>query len=101
MQKSRDYKAQYKMTLGCLCLLVISVTMYLYFLNLSVVHVVMRQEAASDIKSLQTEIALLEAEYIDAQHTIAAQIALLDGYNTDTEKIFVSRGSAGLVLRNQ
>jgi hypothetical protein len=101
MNKSRDYKSQYKITLACLAVLVFATILYLYFLNLSVVHVVMRQDATTEIKELQTEIAVLEARYIDAQHTIASRIAMLDGYNTETEKIFVSRGSAGLVFVNQ
>ena len=101
MNKSRDYKTQYKITLACLSLLVLSAVAYLYFLNVSVVHVVMRQDAAGEIKELQTEITVLESKYIDAQHTIASRIAMLDGYNTDTEKIFVSRDAVGLVLRNQ
>ena len=61
----------------------------------------MRQEAASDIKSLQTDIAILESAYIEAQHTISSRIALLDGYSTETEKIFVSRDSVNFVLVNQ
>ncbi len=101
MNTSRDYKVQYRITLGCLCVLALSVVAYLYFLNVSVVHVVMRQDAAVEIKELQTEIAVLESEYIDAQHTISSRIAMLDGYSTDSEKIFVSRAGAGLVLGNQ
>ena len=101
MHKSRDYKKEYRITLSCFAVLVISVMAYLYFLNLSVVHVVMRQDAASEINDLQTEIAILESAYIEAQHTISSRIALLDGYSTETEKIFVSRGSVDLVLVNQ
>ncbi len=101
MNTSRDYKNEYRITLGCLGLLVLSVVAYLYFLNLSVVHVVMRQEASSELKELQTNIALLESAYIEAQHTISSRIALLDGYSTDTEKIFVSRDTVDLVLVNQ
>lgn len=101
MNKSRDYKLQYKITLGFLSVLVCSAFAYLYFLNLSVIHVVMRQDAATDIKELQTEIAVLESRYIDAQHTIASRIAMLDGYSTETEKVFVSRDAVGLVFVNQ
>jgi hypothetical protein len=81
--------------------MLLSVVAYLYFLNVSVVHVVMRQDAATEIKSLETEIAILESKYIDAQHTVASRIGTVTDYNTDTEKIFVSRDNARLVLRNQ
>ena len=101
MRKSRDYKIEYRISLACVGLLFVSIIAYLYFLNLSVIHVVMRQDGLQEIKALQTEIAVLEASYIEAQHTIAAQIALHEEYNTETEKIFVSRDNLGLVLGNR
>ena len=68
----------------------LSVLGYMYFLSLSVVHVVMRKEVLHDIASLRSEIAVLEAEYIAAHHTVSARVASLDGYNTVTEKVFLS-----------
>ena len=79
-------------------LLVCGIISYLYFLNLSVVHVVMRKEATQEQSVLRAEIAMLETKYIEAQHAIAARIATLEGYNTETEKIFVTRGETSLVL---
>lgn len=74
---------------------------YLYFLNLSVVHVVMRKEAAQEENQLRTEIAMLETSYINSQHKIADRIATVEGYNNvETEKVFVTRGASSLVLRN-
>lgn len=73
---------------------------YLYFLNLSVVHVVMRKEATQEQSQLRAEISMLETKYIEAQHSIAARIATLDGYSIDTDKIFVNRGDTSLVLNN-
>lgn len=101
MNKSRDKISYSKATLGCLLLLVFSVILYLYFLNMSVVHVVMRTEFTQEQNSLRTEIAQLEARYIESQHTIAERISSLQGYETDVAKIFVSRESASLVLRDE
>lgn len=81
-------------------LLVLSVVAYLYFLNVSVVHVVMRKEATQEQNRLRTEIAMLETSYIESQHKIADKIADLEGYSTETEKIFITRGQTGLVLRD-
>lgn len=101
MKASREYTNKHRITIGCLCLTAVAAVLYLYFLNMSVVHVVMRQEAITDSKELETEIAVLESEYIDAQHIIATRISELDGYSEETDKIFVSRTAPGLVLRNQ
>ncbi len=87
-------------TMLLLTLLAISVGTYLYFLNLSVVHVVMRKETLAEQNQLRTEIASLETSYIEAQHKIAGRIAHLDGYSIDTAKIFVTRGEDSLVLRD-
>ncbi len=78
--------------------LIVGVVAYLYFLNLSVVHVVMRKEATQQQNQLRAEIAMLETSYIEAQHAIAARIATLEGYNTETDKVFVTRGETSLVL---
>jgi hypothetical protein len=89
-----------KQTYLGVCLLFVAVAAYLYFLNLSVVHVVMRKEASYEANELRTQIAMLETSYIEAQHKIADRIANLEGYTIDTEKIFVTRGQTSLVLRD-
>jgi predicted transcriptional regulator len=101
MNKSRDKISYSKTTLSCLFLLVTSVVLYLYFLNMSVVHVVMRTEFTQEQNTLRTDIAMLEARYIESQHTIASRISTLQGYETDVAKIFVSREPASLVLRDE
>ena len=84
----------------CIGLVLVAVFLYLYFLNMSVVHVVMRKEAVQEQNQLRTEIAMLETSYIGAQHKIADRIANLDGYSIDTDKIFITRGETSLVLRS-
>jgi hypothetical protein len=101
MNTRREIISYSKATLGCLFLLVLSVMLYLYFLNMSVVQVVMRTQYTQEQNSLRTEIAMLEARYIESQHTIAARIASLQGYDTDVAKIFVSREASSLVLRDE
>lgn len=100
MKKSRETISGTHITFGCFFLLVVSVMLYLYFLNVSVVHVVMRKEAMQEISHLNTEIATLETAYIEAQHVIAGRIAQLDGYSSDSQKVFITRGETSLVLRD-
>lgn len=64
-------------------------------------QVVMRTEHVQNQNQLHAEIAMLESAYIETQHTVASRIATLDGYDTDTAKIFVSRDQASFVLGNQ
>lgn len=87
-----------KRTMICLCLLVSTVIAYLYFLNLSVVEVVVRTEHIHAQRDINADIARLETQYIAAQHAVASRIATLEGYDLNTAKVFVSRGQDGLVL---
>lgn len=73
----------------------------MYFLSLSVVHVVMRKEATAQIGQLRSEIAKLETSYIEAKHQISAKVANLDGFNETDEKIFISKTEQNLVLRSE
>lgn len=101
MNPRRDSTAQkLTITYTLIGLIVCSIVAYLYFLNVSVVHVIMRKEATQELNHLRTEIAMLETEYIEAQHTIASQMGTLAHFTTESDKIFVHRGNASLVLRD-
>jgi hypothetical protein len=78
----------------------VSIVAYLYFLNMSVVHVVMRKEATQESAQLRAEIAMLETEFIEAKHTIATRVSQLDGFDTEVEKIFVARSDRDTLARN-
>lgn len=99
MKKSRDTITYSKTTFGCLLLLLGTVICYLYFLNVSVIQVVLRTEYQEQQSYLQTEIALLEARYIEAQHQIAARIATIEGFDHDVEKVFISPGGNNFAAR--
>lgn len=102
MNKSRDTITNSPHTMILLGMIGFAVIAYLYFLNVSVVHVVMRKEAMRDVQDLKNQIALLETEYITAQHTIAAKVATVNGFRKDSEKVFVSRSTTpNLVLGAQ
>ena len=79
-------------------LLLFSIFAYMYFLSLSVVHVVMRKEATAQIGELRSEIARLETSYIEAKHQISAKVANLDGFNQTDEKVFINKAEQNLVL---
>jgi hypothetical protein len=98
MKKSREkIKPSNVTTLACGAL-VAMVVLYLYFLNMSVVEVVVRTEFIQTQNDLNTEIALLESEFIQAKHQVSAKLASLEGYEDESLKIFVERGAPSLVL---
>jgi hypothetical protein len=80
-----------------LCALIVA---YMYFVSMSIVHVVLRQEASHRSAVLVSEIAALESDYIEAQHAISNRLAALEAYYEERpSKIFVARGEPSLVLR--
>lgn len=74
------------------------VFLYMYFLSMSVVHVVLRKEVMQKVATVESDIASLEATYIDAQHKVSNKIAALENFTENDTKVFVSRTEATLVL---
>ena len=81
-----------------LSVLLFIVLLYVYFVSASVVHVVMRIEASQEIAKMSSYISQLEADYIEAQHTMSNDIASMQGFVVTEEKIFIDKTEATLVL---
>jgi len=71
---------------------------YVYFLSASIVHVVMRKEADTQIASLGTSVSQLEARYIEMQHSVSSEVATHDGFVVADKKIFIDKAKNTLVL---
>ncbi len=74
------------------------VAAYMYFLSMSVVHVVFRKEVNQTARELESEIAALESKYIEAQHAVSERIASAEQLSETNEKIFITRNADTLVL---
>ena len=70
----------------------------MYFVSISVVHVVLQQEAEQELGMLRSEISDLERQYIAAQHAVSERIAAEPGLVAVGEKVFLRRGAGSLVL---
>ncbi len=100
MKVAKIQHQRHLITVLCMSFLVLSVVAYMYFLSLSVVHVVMRKETLQEIQQLRSEIAFLESAYIEANHRISQRAADIPGFSSIEEKVFINRDAgAGLVLR--
>jgi len=82
--------------LGTLCLVLF--VMYVYFISVSVVHVVIRTETNQEMKKVSSEISLLEGRFIEAQHKVSSNIASLQGYTQTSKKVFIDRAAPAFVL---
>jgi hypothetical protein len=78
-----------------LCSLVV---LYMYFLSMSVVHVVLRKEVMQKMGSVESQIAALEASYINSQHQVSNKMAALESFTQNDDKIFINRGESTLVF---
>lgn len=100
--KKRKYTAAYGdesrlfYVASFLCFVVVS--SYMYFVCLSVVNVVMRQEVDGEIRELTTAVGELEAQYIEKQHAVSGNIATAKGFITAERKIFIDKAVGTLVL---
>lgn len=98
MNSSRDTVPYCTITIVMGTISVCAIIGYLYFLNVSVVEVVMRKDALRQSAALSAEIALLESAYIDAQHTIAERIGSDRTLAFEANKVFVMRDQAAVVV---
>lgn len=71
--------------------------LYMYFLSMSVVHVVLRKEANHTLSTLESEVALLEATYIESQHLVSDHMARLAQFSATSDKVFITRQQPTLV----
>lgn len=81
-----------------LSLLFITFLAYGYFVSASVMHVVMRKDIDRAIADQGSVISELEAEYIDAQHAVSAEIATLRGFTHNPKKVFIDTSETTLVF---
>ena len=66
---------------------------------MSIVQVVLQKSALKDAQELRTAIALLENDYIAAQHKISNRIANHAQFDNSVKKIFVDTPSNDLAVR--
>ena len=71
---------------------------YIYFLCASVAHVVVRKEINQEIASLSSNISGLESKYIQAQHSVSAEIASMHGYVPAETKVYIQPAKATVAL---
>jgi hypothetical protein len=69
--------------------------LYLYFVSVSVVNVLMREEAVLKTASLHSRISVLEAHYLREQDKITENLAEELGFVAVSKKHFVARAPVG------
>lgn len=84
---------------GALTLFGIMCGMYMYLLSSSVVHVVISKESETKIHQTHSEIAALEAKYMEMQNSISKEVVEQSGYIAAGKKVFIDRSNASLVTR--
>lgn len=73
--------------------------LYFYFLSASVVHVVFSKEAEERMHQTHSDIATLEAAYMEKQNQISKEIVEHQGYIATEKKVFLNRDQSSLVTR--
>ncbi len=71
---------------------------YMYFVSQSVMHVVLRKEADTQLVELAASVSQLEAAYIEEQHSVSSDIASMRGFVLAEDKIFIDKSDDTLVL---
>ena len=92
------YATQMKI-LGALGITLVALgALYFYFLTMSIMHVVAREEMLMDIAATHSRIGTLESEYLVKKQAITEELALSEGYAAVGGKHYVL--SESMVRRN-
>lgn len=92
------YYAERRWFFSVLSLFLILFCLYVYFISVSVVHVVARKEVEREIAHVNSRIGELEAAYIAAAQDIAPESLAQHGFLTaPAEKIYIEKAN-GLSL---
>lgn len=72
---------------------------YVYFISISVVHVIARKEVEREIAHLNSYIGDLESAYIAARQAVTEETLTQHGFvAASSEKIYVKKANPGLVF---
>lgn len=72
---------------------------YMYFLSVSVIHVVISQENEEKMHRVASEISSLEATYMEKKIEIASGIVGGNGYVSASQKVFVNKNQPNVVTK--
>jgi hypothetical protein len=70
---------------------VASVIFYVYFVNQTILNVVLRENLEQSIVEIQSEISELEFNFITEQKELDMQFALANGFNEIETPLYISR----------
>lgn len=96
---STVYKDESRIFYAAFIFLITMFFAYIYFVSASVADVVVRKEVDAQITEVGSKLSQLEAEYIEMQHSISADIATHKGFVAVDTKVFIQAGGDTLVLR--
>lgn len=82
-------------------LILLSATMYMYFVSSSIVNVVLREETEMEIVKLHSMVGELESEYLRLENSITLKRAESMGFVKLSDKKFVIRGTTESLSINQ
>ncbi len=85
-------------------LAIFSFVLYGYFISVSVVNVLVRESASSDIVAISSKVSDLETQYLALKNEITIEYAYANGFKDIKDKRFTTRTSLanrGLTVNTQ
>ena len=93
------YHTEQRLFFSALSLLLLLFSLYIYFISVSVIHVVARKELEREIAQVHSRIGDLESAYITAKQAVAPTTIAQYGFLVaPSRKIYVEKAPTNLVL---
>ncbi len=78
--------------------IVMMASLYMYFVNQTVVRVAERNEIEAQISTMKTEIANLESDYISEKSGITLELVSALGYSEASDVVYVPKKAVSVAL---
>ena len=82
-----------RLSIGFMVLLVVLLSLYIFFVGRSIVSVVVREEIEFQIAGVNSDLSNLESDYLAKKDTINMAFAQERGFKSISKKIFINRGT--------
>ena len=92
------YGSEQRAFWSLLSIMIALVGLYIYFISMSVMNVVLREEMLLEITAAHSNVGEMEAVYLTKKNAIDAQYATTLGFQPIEKKHFVTRGAGTLTL---
>lgn len=89
---------QVKIVWALIALIILFIGLYIYFVNVTILHTAHRQHIEEEITDTKSQISQLELDFIETNRMITKEYAINLGFEETNSVVFITRADSRLTL---